>query len=158
MPETPRVYWDACVMLSYIDDEPERAPNISALLGEAREGRIEIYTSVVSITEVAFGAVEKTNRQLSEEVEEQIQHLWTPGSPINLVEVSLLVVEKARDIMRDAIPEGAKIAKPMDAIHVASAQRLGANLLHSYDGDLRKIAKRVGLESDEPNPSNIPLF
>ncbi len=68
------------------------------------------------------------------------------------------MAEEAREIMRGAIPEGAKIAKPMDAIRLASAQRLKVDVIHSYDEGIRKIAKRIGLDSDEPNPPNMPLF
>ncbi len=57
MPE--RVYWDACVFLSYINGEQERLPVIDALLEESRSGKIEIITSTVSLAEVAFAEEER---------------------------------------------------------------------------------------------------
>ncbi|WP_162924329.1 type II toxin-antitoxin system VapC family toxin [Rubrobacter indicoceani] len=81
MPEPKKLYWDSCVFLAYIDDEPDRASNIGALLNEAEEEKVETYTSVVSITEVAFGAAEKSGGRLIEKVEESIRSLWMPASP-----------------------------------------------------------------------------
>ncbi len=48
------VYWDSCVFLSYIEGHAERLPMLDAMLAEANAGRIEIRTSVVTLTEVAF--------------------------------------------------------------------------------------------------------
>lgn len=127
--------------------------DIDALLGEARRGEVEIVTSAVSITEVAFGSVERDQNALLPEVQAKINRLWLPSSPVKLAEVSQLVVEDAREIMRDAIAQGKKVAKLMDAIHVSTARRLEADILHTYDEDLQKIAARVGLVSAAPIPT-----
>lgn len=70
----------------------------------------------------------------------------------------MLVVEDAREIMRAAIPEGTKVPKPMDAIHLSTAIRMEADIFHSYDEPLRKIARRNGLIADEPSASSPLLF
>ena len=67
-----------------------------------------------------------------------------------------MVVEDARELMRDAIAQGTQCPKPMDAIHVSTAQRLEAGILHTYDEDLQKIAARAGLASDVPIPTRGP--
>ena len=97
-------------------------------------------------------------RALDPEIQKEIENLWTPGSPVNLVEISVLVVEDARQIMRAAIPEGTKVPKPMDAIHVSTAIRMGADVFHTYDGPLRKIAGRLGLTATEPSATSPLLF
>lgn len=150
MPEVPRYYWDANVFLSYVDGTPERLPHIDALLSQARRGEIEIVTSVASITEVAFGSVEMDERALSPEIQQQINGLWAPNSPVKLAEVSILMVEGARELMRQAIPEGRKVPKPMDAIHLSTAQRLRVAAFHTYDDPLLKIARRIGLTANTP--------
>lgn len=45
MPEPkPRIYWDACVVLHYIEGSPRWLPALDALLEQASEQRsIEIY-------------------------------------------------------------------------------------------------------------------
>lgn len=68
-----------------------------------------------------------------------------------------MVVEDARELMRDAIAQGAKRPKPMDAIHLSTAIRLNADILHTYDGDLQKIAKREGMLSADPGPASPAL-
>ncbi len=156
MPDVPRYYWDACVFISYIDEQAGRLDDIDALLGEARRGEVEIVTSAVSITEVAFGSIERDRNALLPEIQARINGLWLPSSPVKLAEVSKLVVEDARELMRDAIARGTKRPKPMDAIHVSTALRLEADIFHTYDGDLRKIAGRAGLVSAEPVPTRGP--
>jgi predicted nucleic acid-binding protein len=156
MAEVPRYYWDSCVFLSYIDEQSGRLEDLRALLVEAKRREIEIVTSAVSITEVAFGSVERDQSALLPEVQARINGLWLPSSPIKLAEVSQLVVEDAREIMRDAIAQGTKVAKPMDAIHVSTALRLQAGILHTYDEDLQKIAARAGLVSSAPMPASGP--
>lgn len=48
MPDPPRrVYWDACVFLSFINGYPDRVPTIEALLDEAAKGDLELLTSVL---------------------------------------------------------------------------------------------------------------
>lgn len=153
----PRLYWDANVFLSYIDGAPDRLSDIDAVLEEARQGKVEIVTSTTSITEVAFGSVEMDRRALDPEIQAKIEGLWVPASPVNLVEVSVLIVEKARSIMRSAIPQGAKVPKPMDAIHLSTAVRLEVDVFQTYDGPLRKVAARIGLTSTEPSTSS-PLL
>lgn len=154
----PRLYWDANVFLSYVDGTPDRLPHIEALLREAEHEKVEIVTSTVSITEVAFGSVEMDKRALAPEIQEKIEGLWLPASPVSMVEVSVLVVEDAREIMRAAIPDYAKVAKPMDAIHLSTAIRMEADVFHSYDEPLRKIARRNGLKADEPSATSPLLF
>lgn len=92
----PRLYWDANVFLSYVDGTPDRLPHIEALFREAEQEKVEIVTSTASITEVAFGSVEMDQRALAPEIQEKIEGLLVPASPVHLVEVSVLVVEDAR--------------------------------------------------------------
>jgi len=157
--KVPRLYWDANVFLSYVDGTPDRLPHIEALFREAEQEKVEIITSTASITEVAFGSVEMDQRALDPEIQEVIENLWVPASPVNLVEISVLVVEDARKIMRAAIPGGTKVPKPMDAIHLSTAIRMEADVFHSYDEPLRKIAgKTLGLAAAEPSTTSPLLF
>src|SRR5437762_1775954 len=87
MPEQrPRVYWDANVLLSFINGAPDRLPDVETLLLEAEKDTIELLTSALSIVEVAFGAAEQNQHKLDEETKQRIDKLWVPTSPIKLVE------------------------------------------------------------------------
>lgn len=158
MPDrVPRLYWDACIFLAYVEGDSERLPHIEAVLEESRQGKFEIVTSTASITEVAFGSVEMNKRALKTEIQAAIEGLWVPDSPIMLSEVSVLVVERARDIMRRAVSQGTKVPKPMDAIHLSTALRLEANEFQTYDEPLKKAAVNAGLTSGIPSASSPSL-
>src|SRR4051812_27715859 len=95
-----RVYWDACVALSYINAVPGRLVIIEELLRQARAGEFELLTSVLSRVEVAFAATEKQGGSLDSAVETKIDDLWRPGSPIKMVEFYDLIGQSARQLMR----------------------------------------------------------
>jgi predicted nucleic acid-binding protein len=97
MPGEPRpVYWDACVLLSYINEVTERVSVIDELLRQSRAGEVRLLTSALSQVEVAFAASEKEQAALDPEVEQRIAELWTPGSPITPVEFYDLIGEASR--------------------------------------------------------------
>lgn len=54
-----RSYWDSCVFLAWVKAEPGRVGHVDALIEDARAGRLEIVTSVISITEVALAGPAK---------------------------------------------------------------------------------------------------
>ena len=88
--DSRRLYFDANVLLAYVGDEEGRADTVQALLDEARQDEIVIVTSVLSITEVAYGAHER-DQGLTDAGEEAIEQLWTPASPVTLADVSQAV-------------------------------------------------------------------
>lgn len=133
-----RVYWDSNVFLSAINASKDRLPVIEAILDDCDHGDVEIYTSVLSITEVAFADSEKTERRLSPETQARIDKLWMPPSPIRVEEMSHPVANEARNLMRQAIVEGWTL-KPPDAIHLASAKRRLVHEFHTYD--VRRLSK-----------------
>jgi hypothetical protein len=77
MPDKPpRIYWDSCVFLSYINGHPDRVPTITQMLDDARSAVHEIVTSAVSQVEVAFGQHEQDSKQLDAQTEAKINALW----------------------------------------------------------------------------------
>jgi predicted nucleic acid-binding protein len=153
----PRIYWDACVFLSYVNEHPDRVGNIETLLEEASREEIEILTSTVSIVEVAFGAQEQEQEALSADVEAKINTLWQPASPVEMVEFHILIAEEAQQLMRSGIPQGWRL-KPMEAIHLCTARRMEVDVFHTYDGPLKKWASKVGYPIGEPNPTSPKLL
>ncbi len=114
---------------------PDRLPDIDALLDEARDGDIEIVTSSISITEVSYGAMEQTQSVLDWTVEEEIDRLWIPPSPVQVVEFYRSIAYGAKRLVRQGVAESRKL-KPMDAIHLSTALQLRVQELNTYDGDL----------------------
>jgi predicted nucleic acid-binding protein len=147
MPSATRIYWDACVFLSYINNEEGRARNIEALLASAAKGEIEIITSTISIAEVAFAAAEQAGHALDPAVEERIVKLW--GPPVKLVEFHAAIGARAAALARTAIAKGWSL-KPLDAVHLSSAEQMKVSALHTYDGGLIKYSSSVGFPVIEP--------
>lgn len=151
-----RSYWDACVFLAWINGEPGRATVVDSLLRSARAGDFEIVTSVISITEVAFAATEKQSGALAPATLATIDRLWEPPSPVKLVEVHRLIATDARNLMRQATPDGLAL-KPPDAIHLSTAPRAACDEFLTYDPGLHKYAGMIGLPVREPLSDQLPL-
>jgi hypothetical protein len=104
-PEVKRIHWDPCVFLSNINGVPDRPPTIDELFRQARTGEFEILTSALSHAEVGFAAFEKTTNQLDLAVEDKIDGLWRPGSPVQTVEFYDLIGVEARRLVRQGIAQ-----------------------------------------------------
>ncbi len=151
MGEVPSLfYWDANIFLSYINQVPERTPDLDALFEEARDGAIEIMSSTLSIVEVAFAAEEQLGGPLSEEIEDGIESLWHVPSPVKLVEFSTLIARRARRLIRRAREQGWSL-KPADAIHLATAEQMAVDEFHTYEKiKLDKFGPICGFSVREP--------
>lgn len=134
-----RVYWDSNVFLSYLNGQPNRVPQIEALLTDAEAGKLEVVTSTVTIAEVAFAASEQLSGALDPEVEAKIAAFW--GPPIKMAEFHAAIGARAAQLVRDAMVRKTSL-KPMDAIHLATAEQIGANEFHTYD-DLNRFKPPV---------------
>jgi predicted nucleic acid-binding protein len=150
-------YVDANVCLSYVNDDPDRIPIIEAVFEDAQQTGLVLYTSELSIVEVAFAAAEQQSQVLSPESEERIQALWLPGSPIRLVEFYRLIGDDARSLIRLAISKQWRL-KPMDAIHLATARRMEVDEFYTYDQRLFKFDAEIGLKVCEPYTSRPRLI
>ena len=153
----PKYYWDACGFISYVEKHSERLAAIEAILSLAEKGTVEVVTSTITITEVAFADYEKTNKALDPEIENRIDNLWAPSSPINLVDFHPLIAKIARDYIRQVIPIGWSL-KSKDAIHLATAQQMSVSVLHTYNDKLEKYKNLVEFRVESPQLELGPLF
>jgi len=150
-----KYYWDACVFVSFIEGTTDRLSTIESMLEDCENATIEIYTSMITIVEVAYAKAEKDGRLLSEEVEEAINKLWLPPSPIKIVELDQSVAWIARALMRSAMAEKKKL-KPADAIHLATAKTIKElKQIHTYDADLQTFKSEIGVPINEPRCDNL---
>ena len=144
----PRVYWDACAWIAYINkempgpdttfDEP-RFEMCRDTLKRAVAGDLEIVTSAFTLAEVC-------------------KRKPTPGSPtinlaaffdqkyILLVHVDKAVGEKAQNLQL----AGVAGLKPADAVHLASAMIANVPILHTFDGPLRRLTKTLSINDGNP--------
>ena len=147
-----KYYWDACVILEFLNQSPDRAPDVNGLLDAADKGEIQIFTSTLSIAEVAFAAEDRSAGVLSKETEDKIDKLWAMGSPIQLVEFHRGIAEQARDISRLAMARSIGGLKSVDKMHLATAVRIEADEVHTYEVEPNRIkwATVSGLTVCEP--------
>ena len=129
MPETPeRIYWDSCLFLAYVNEEPGRVDVVSDLLASSSTGELTVYTSDLSRVEVAFATLEREQKVLSRDIEARIDRLWE-GEVAMTVEFNAAIARLARSFIRQAVTVGRSL-KPYDATHLATAQWLSDNGIH----------------------------
>jgi predicted nucleic acid-binding protein len=158
MPEAPLIYWDACVFLSYISGVADRVDDIEGLLAQAEKGSIRLITSAATVVEVAMSETERMGGVLDPLDEAKIAGLWLPPSPVSLVDFHALIAAGALRLIRDGVPKGWRL-KPMDAIHLATAQRQEADEIHTYSTDWDKYAPILGCKICRPflKEPHLPL-
>jgi predicted nucleic acid-binding protein len=155
--DTPRIYWDACVFLSFINGDPDRAEVIQQLMDGASKGKFQLLTSTVSQVEVAFGKAEQDSKAPDATVLAAIDAFWGSESPVNLIEFHRLIAQDARELVRLARFDRDERLTPLDAIHLASAQRLQAADFHTYDGRLLRLNGTLAFPIREPWASELHI-
>lgn len=146
-----RVYLDSNVLIAYVANEEGRAGLVQSMLDDAQDEKIELLTSVLSITEVAYVATDQNETYRIDSVE-SIDEFWTPSSPIDVIDISIKVAREARAIIRQSKIRGMKVVKPADAIHLASASIHNCDRLFTYESEpsRRQWAKLIQLTVAEP--------
>ena len=161
MPNKPkRVYWDACAFIALANAEDERVSHLEALMDAADKGEVEIHTSEISVVEVAFIAEEVSDEtaKVPEDASERLDAFWTPPSPVRRSEINALVTREARRLIR-AAKGSVKKLQAADAIHLATAKRLGVEEFHTYEetSRLTQWAELIGIPVLEP-VADAPQF
>ena len=103
-------------------------------------------------------AQEKLNRALDRDEEARIDDLWSNEEVIELIDFNDEIAHMARKLMREGMARGWKL-RTNDAIHLASAQWVGAIELQTYDlDDMQKFSQLMGLPICNPHAAQLKLF
>lgn len=148
-----RRYWDSNAFLGWLNDEKDKASDCEGVLAAAEEGKIEIVTSALTLTEVIKKKGEKPiPRESEQKIRDFFEQPW-----IIVRDVDRFVAERARDLIWTHGLKGA------DAIHLATALRLGLTIMDTYDeklialnGKLGKPLLRIGRPSMPHTPDLFP--
>jgi predicted nucleic acid-binding protein len=151
MPDNRFIYWDANIFISYLNGESDRLPTLDAILEDvSKDNKDKIVTSVLSKVEVAWVANERITHVLSAEDEGRIDALWNDPSVIELIDFNDEITHIARSLLRRSISRGWDGLKPNDAIHLATAEWVGAIEMNTYDSKLFRYGDLIGLDVRPP--------
>ena len=135
----PSVYIDSCCFIemachlvkTHKQEREDDIPFLKQILQGAFEGTIEAYTSTLSIAECqcAYNAKHDA-RLLTDEIKKLFKDILTSGQFIVLIQDSVLVGERARNLywVHDLGFSGA------DAVHIASAMEMKCDEFLTFDG------------------------
>lgn len=133
------IYWDADACLAYLlpEIEDDRLFRCEATLAQAKAGHIRIVTSTLTLAEVIYL---KGSPHLPPEQDEIIRNFFLHEF-IVIHDVDRKIAEAARQLVWK------RLIKPRDAIHVATAIKVGAAVLETFD---QPLITRSGTVGDPP--------
>ena len=117
-------YWDSSVFLAWLLPEEKRVPACRDVLEAAEEGRIKIYTSAVTLTEVIKL---KGQPPLKADQEKMIADFFKRSCFV-VHSATRFVAERARALIWE-FPN----VHPKDSIHLATALEAGIVLVDTFD-------------------------
>ncbi len=138
-------YWDSCVFLAWLNDDPEQAPKCEGVLDAADQGKLRIVTSALTITEVLFT---KGYEKIDIRDRDKVEALFK-SSFITVIDVSRFIAEHARELV------WTNDVRPKDSIHVSSAIYAKVDEFNTFDEKLLSLNNKVG---DNPLSICIPSY
>ena len=121
------IYWDSCVFIDAIQQEPGRWATLSAILKDAEDGKIVLVASVLVCAEVA--KLSKSTAPLEDQVRRIAE--FFENDYIELRDVTEEIAAEAAEIVRD------HNVRPMDALHLSTVLFTPCRIFHTYDGTSR---------------------
>ena len=137
----PRISWDSNCFIAVLSGEAGRAEICSEILHQAERGDIELHTSYIALVETV-----RITELGDAEAEDRIQRFFD-SSFINKVVVGEEVAHESRRLQRITNLRG------LDAVHLATALLIDADVLHTYDTDLLRLdcdALGLSIRIEEP--------
>jgi predicted nucleic acid-binding protein len=124
------IFIDTAPIIYFIEGHTDFGPMIKEIFTYFRSGRFEIYTSVITLTEVLPKPVQKENPKL----EEKLLRLLKTKRHFGLLEITRDVAIRAGEL-RGRYP----FLKSMDAIQLAAAISVAANVFLTNDKRLTQV-------------------
>jgi predicted nucleic acid-binding protein len=118
---------DAAVIISFIKGEEGRAEAVRDVLQAAESGEVEIYLPAVAAAEVLRWRGEETRDDVDVANDRQLRR-FLDGPVFKWVDVDPELGHRAREIARE---HGLK--NGIDAIYIATAERVGAPVMMTWD-------------------------
>lgn len=133
--KSPLLYWDSCPFIALIGKNEERRDMCRLIMKEAEKGNLHIVTSAFTFAEVI--------RPEEEPILDTVQEIEVLRFLANEYIIVRYVDRQIGDIARQVARQTG--LKPPNAIHVATALKLEANLLHTYDRRILAQNDKLGI-------------
>jgi len=147
--DSQRIYVDSCIAIELAKrmmqlHEPQREHDlwfVRQMLKASEDGEIELLTSSLTVIESLYLGNDAKGRPIEcpRNVQGFLVDLLTSGSLIKLVEPSIFVAERARDLRWI---QGLTL-KPFDSLHVASALDSNCKELVTFDTKMNKKPEEI---------------
>lgn len=121
-----RIYWDSCVFLALVNQEPGKVNDCRLVWREAESGDTFIYTSFITFGEVFKVKCDVSPKPLSEDGDKKIEQLLRQKW-IRAVVVDERIGVATRRLMR----HHSECKKPNDGFHLATALVLNVDEMHT---------------------------
>lgn len=153
MPDRRKVYWDACAWLGLLNGEADKARELEHVWEKAKRGEVEIWTSAFCIAEVYKVKCSGEKIGVCPDDDARIDNLFNQDW-VYIAQVDIAIAKLAKSLLRTH----AKLSKPSDGIHLATAIHWNMDQLHTWDAsDLLGIScnRADGQPLDICKPSMI---
>ncbi len=147
--EVEIAYSDACVFIAVLDNEPDRADVVEAQFGALRARGASIVTSTITLAEVAYASTEPAPINPSNTT--AIDAFMQRPRRFRYRPVSQAIALEARGLVREAKASGVKRIRTPDAIHLATAKDVEADLFLTYDRALLELRMTLPFRIEEPS-------
>jgi predicted nucleic acid-binding protein len=125
-----KFYWDACVWIGLINQEADKLALCENVIALAVAKEIEIWTSTLSLAEVFKKKCAGTQIGIAVASDEAFESFLSQDY-VGRVQVDSDVGLLARRLLRTY----SQLAKPADAIHLATALLNNVDEFHTFDGE-----------------------
>jgi predicted nucleic acid-binding protein len=123
-----RVYWDSCVWIGLLNEEPDKMDSAKWVIERAERGEVEIWTSTITLAEVYKV---RQGGEADSEADKKLDDFLSQPYIVH-VQVDQDVALEARHLLRAKLPG---LKKPYDAVHLASAIWHNIETFHTFDRD-----------------------
>lgn len=149
MADKSRYYWDACAWISLIQQDANRFDSLSYVVEEARNGKVEIWTSNFTLAEVYKRPCDGNTVGLTVAEDVPFEDFILQDF-VTRVQVDFDVGTLARRLLR----QHPGIVKPQDGVHLATALLNNCDELHTYDRE-----NLIGLSGllDRPDGTKLKI-
>jgi predicted nucleic acid-binding protein len=145
------IYWDSCIFIAHVKNEPRQDPldmaGVSELACSFTFGQIELVTSTITITEVLRTSIGPENY-------EKFRKLFS-WKNFQLIDVSKKIAEISHEI-RDTFRgnQGATLQTP-DCLHLATAIWFKCQTFYTFDGCDQKRPGLLSLSNSFEQQYNL---